>query len=175
MPTPHRAPPRSPSAAAPAPRTIDEYIASSPAEVRPVLEAIRATVRKAAPTAEERISYRIPAFFLEGALVYFAAFKGHIGFYPPVRDAALRPLLERYAGPKGNLRFPLSEPVPLALVTQLVEARVRENRARRAAVDGDEASGAATSEEPGRASTRAARGRRPRGADVGKAPGGEEQ
>lgn len=175
MPTPHRAPPRSPSAAADAPRTIDEYIASSPAEVQPVLEAIRATVRRAAPTAEERISYRIPAFFLDGALVYFAAFKGHIGFYPPVRDAVLRPLLERYAGPKGNLRFPLSEPVPLALVTRLVEARVRENRARRAAAGGGEARGAAAPEEPGRASTRAARGRRSPGTDADKTPGREEQ
>jgi uncharacterized protein YdhG (YjbR/CyaY superfamily) len=116
-----------------APQTIDEYIASSPAEVRPVLEAIRATVRKAAPTAEERISYRIPAFFLGGVLVYFAAFKKHIGFYPPVRDESLKPLLSKYAGPKGNLQFPLSEPMPHALIARIVKARLKECRAVKAA------------------------------------------
>jgi len=115
------------------PRTIDEYIAAAPVAVRPVLESIRATVRKAAPKAEERISYRIPAFFLDGALVYFAAFKEHVGFYPPVRDASLQPLIARYAGPKGNLQFPLSEPMPLALIARLVRARIKENRARKAA------------------------------------------
>jgi len=70
--------------------TIDAYIASAQVEVRPVLEAIRATVRKAAATAQERISYGMPAFFLDGALVYFGAFKSHIGFYPPVRDPSLQ-------------------------------------------------------------------------------------
>ena len=110
-----------------APQSIDEYIASSPEEVRPVLQSIRATVRKAAPQAEERISYRMPAFFHEGALVYFAAFKQHIGLYPPVRDAALRAELARYAGPKGNLRFPLSEPMPFELIRRVVQARLRES------------------------------------------------
>ncbi|MDR3389370.1 MAG: DUF1801 domain-containing protein [Rudaea sp.] len=110
-------------------KTIDEYIASSPAEVQPVLEAIRATVRKAAPAAEERISYGMPAFFLGRGLVYFAAFKKHIGFYPPVRDKSLKPLLSRYSGPKGNLQFPLSEPVPHALIAKIVKARIKECRA----------------------------------------------
>jgi uncharacterized protein YdhG (YjbR/CyaY superfamily) len=113
--------------AAPAPRTIDEYIAAAPAEVRAVLQAVRATIRSAAPTAVERISYRMPAFFLDGALVYFAAFKQHIGLYPPVRDAALRAELARYAGAKGNLRFPLSEPMPHALIRRVVLARISEN------------------------------------------------
>jgi uncharacterized protein YdhG (YjbR/CyaY superfamily) len=107
------------------PQTIEAYIASSPPEVRPMLEAIRTTVRKAAPTAEERISYRMPAFFLGGILVYFAAYKRHIGLYPPVRDKSLRPLVARYAGPKGNLRFPLSEPMPLALIARIVKARIK--------------------------------------------------
>ena len=137
LPTPHDASIRSASAAPDVPRTIDDYIASSPAEVRPVLEAVRATVRAAAPAAEERISYRIPAFFLDGALVYFAAFKAHIGFYPPVTDVALLPLLAKYAGPKGNLRFPLCEPMPHALITRIVEARIGENRTRKAAGAGD--------------------------------------
>lgn len=115
------------------PKSIDEYIASAPEDVRQVLERVRATIRKAAPQAEERISYRMPAFFLEGPLVYFAAFKKHIGLYPPVQDEKLRASLSKYAGPKGNLQFPLSEPMPLALITRVVKARVKENRARTAA------------------------------------------
>ena len=114
------------------PQTVDDYIAQAPLQVRPLLVEIRATVRKAAPLAEERISYRMPAYFLDGALVYFAAFKKHIGFYPPVRDAALKPLLARYAGPKGNLQFPLTEPIPYTLIARMVQARMDENRARRA-------------------------------------------
>jgi uncharacterized protein YdhG (YjbR/CyaY superfamily) len=117
----------------PTPRTIDEYIAAAPAEVRPVLQAVRSTIRKAAPAAEERISYRMPAFFLGGALVYFAAFKQHVGLYPPVRDAALKAELARYAGPKGNLRFSLSEPMPHDLIRRVVEARIREQELRKAA------------------------------------------
>jgi uncharacterized protein YdhG (YjbR/CyaY superfamily) len=113
----------------PVPQTIDAYIASSRPGVRPILKAIRATVRKAAPTAEERISYRMPAFFLGGVLVYFAAFKKHIGLYPPVRDKSLKPLVAKYAGPKGNLQFPLSEPIPLALISKIVKTRVKELRA----------------------------------------------
>lgn len=174
LPTPHDALQRSPSAATAAPRTIDEYIASSPAEVRPVLKAVRNTVRNAAPAAEERISYRMPAFFLDGALVYFAAFKAHIGLYPPVTDASLLPLLARYAGPKGNLRFPLSEPVPHALITRIVEARVRQNRARKVAGAGPEIGARAAASEPGRASTPDARGRRPRAAAIGKTSGWEK-
>jgi uncharacterized protein YdhG (YjbR/CyaY superfamily) len=72
------------------------------------------------------------AFFLDGALVYFAAFKKHAGFYPPVRDESLQSLSAKYAGPKGNLRFLLSEPMPLALIVRLVEARIKENAARQA-------------------------------------------
>lgn len=96
-----------------------------------MLAAIRATVKKAAPNAEERISYRMPAFFQDGALVYFAAFKKHVGFYPPVRDKVLLSQLVKYAGPKGNLKFPLSEPMPLALIVKIVKARIKENAARK--------------------------------------------
>jgi len=113
----------------PGPQSVDAYIASSPPEVRSILEAIRGTVRKAAPSAEERISYRIPAYFLgDAVLVYFAAFKKHIGLYPPVHDKSLKPLVARYAGPKGNLRFPLSEPMPHELIARIVKARVKEQR-----------------------------------------------
>ncbi len=111
--------------------TIDSYIAAARPDVRPVLQAIRATIRKAVPKAEERISYKMPAFFLDGAVVYFAAFKQHIGLYPPVNDETLKPLLAKYAGPKGNLKFPLSEPIPHALIGKIVKARVREMTARK--------------------------------------------
>jgi uncharacterized protein YdhG (YjbR/CyaY superfamily) len=107
-------------------KSVDAYIASSPSEVRSILQAIRTTVRNAAPSAEERISYGMPAYFLGGVLIYFAAHKKHIGFYPPIRDKSLRLLVARYAGPKGNLQFPLSAPIPHALITKIVEARVKE-------------------------------------------------
>jgi uncharacterized protein YdhG (YjbR/CyaY superfamily) len=115
----------------PTPNSVDAYIASARPEVRPVLEAIRLTVRNAAPAAQERISYGMPAYFLEEVLVYFAAFKKHIGFYPPVRDKSLRALTAHYAGPKGNLQFPLSEPIPHTLITKIVEARLQERAKRR--------------------------------------------
>lgn len=111
----------------PAPATIDEYIAAAPAEVQPVLQAIRATIRQAAPLAQERISYRMPAFFRgKKALVYFGAFKQHIGLYPPVHQPSLLAQVARYAGPKGNLQFPLSEPMPHVLISQIVRARLQE-------------------------------------------------
>jgi len=114
--------------------TIDEYIATFPPDVRAILKKIRATIRKAAPAATERISYRMPAFALERDLVYFAAFKQHIGFYPPVKgDAKLKADLAVYAGEKGNLRFPLDEPIPYGLIGRIVKARAREVRAKQAA------------------------------------------
>ncbi|MFB3854461.1 MAG: iron chaperone [Vicinamibacterales bacterium] len=86
------------------PTTIDEYIAGFPREVRAILQKIRKTVASAAPGAEERISYRMPAFAQNGILLYFAAFKKHIGVYPPVYgDSRLEKALAAYRGPKGNL------------------------------------------------------------------------
>jgi uncharacterized protein YdhG (YjbR/CyaY superfamily) len=114
------------------PESIDEYIAQCPAEVRPILEKVRATIRKAAPNANEKISYGMPAFALEGNLVYFAAWKEHIGFYPPVPrgDAQLMKDASIYAGPKGNLQFPLNKPIPYLLISRIVRARVQENLQR---------------------------------------------
>ena len=110
------------------PRSIDEYIAECSSEVKPILEKIRATISKAAPGAKEKISYQMPTFTLEGNLVHFAAFKQHIGFYPPVRgDEQLMKDIAEYAGPKGNLRFPLNERIPYGLIARIVKARVREN------------------------------------------------
>ena len=111
-----------------APANIDDYIAAFPPEIQAILEKIRATIRKAAPDAVETISYQIPTFVLCGNLVHFAAFKNHIGLYPPVRsDEKLRNEASVYANEKGNLRFPLEGRIPYALIGRLVKARVREN------------------------------------------------
>ena len=94
---------------------------------------MRRTVRKAAPDAREVISYRMPALEQHGILVYFAAFKHHIGFYPPIRgDARLEKAASRYAGERGNLRFPLDAPMPLPLIERLTRHRVKQNLARAA-------------------------------------------
>ncbi len=114
-----------------APRSIDEYIASFSPGVQAILEKIRLTIRQAAPDAQETISYNIPAFKLGGILVYFAAFKKHIGLYPPVRgDARLEQSLSIYAGEKGNLRFPLDQPMPLRLIERIVKLRVKQNMSK---------------------------------------------
>ena len=113
------------------PGSVDEYIAGFPPAVQDVLQKIRATVRKAAPEAEETIKYKMPTFTLHGNLVYFAAFQGHIGFYPPVTGSKeLRGELKRYEGPKGSLRFPLDKPIPYDLIARIVEFRVKENLER---------------------------------------------
>lgn len=116
-----------------APTTIDEYIGSFPADIREILQKIRATIARAVPKAQEKISYRIPAFSLDGDVIYFAAFKKHIGVYPPVRDPKLQKELARYAGPKGNLQFPLAEGIPYALIGRIAKVRAQENAARAAA------------------------------------------
>jgi len=110
------------------PKNIDEYIASFSPEVQAILERIRLTIRNAAPDAQETISYKIPTFRLNGALVYFAAFKKHIGFYPPVRgDAKLVKAISTYAGEKGNLQFPLDQPIPYGLIEKIVKLRAKQN------------------------------------------------
>ncbi|HXM35592.1 MAG TPA: DUF1801 domain-containing protein, partial [Pyrinomonadaceae bacterium] len=116
------------------PTSIDEYIATFSPEVRAVLEKIRLTIRDVAPAAQETISYKMPAFTLNGVLVYFAAFKNHIGFYPPVKgDARLEKAISGYAGEKGNLRFPLDQPIPFGLIEKIVKLRVKQNLAKAAA------------------------------------------
>lgn len=110
------------------PRNIDEYIASFSPDVQAILQKIRFTIRQAAPEARETISYKIPAFRLDGILVYFAAFKKHIGFYPPVRgDAKLEKAISTYGGEKGNLQFPLDQPIPYRLIQRIVKLRVKQN------------------------------------------------
>jgi uncharacterized protein YdhG (YjbR/CyaY superfamily) len=113
------------------PKSIDEYIAAFPTDVREILQKIRTTIEKAAPGAQETIKYGMPTFTLEGNLVHFAAFKKHIGFFPPVKgDEELKNKLLVYAGPKGNLKFPLDAPIPYALITKVVKLRVKENLKR---------------------------------------------
>ena len=113
------------------PTNIDAYIAASAAAVRPILREMRRVIRAAAPAAEEVISYRMPAFRQRGILVYFAAFKKHIGLFPPVRgDAKLAKALAPYAGPKGNLKFPLDRPIPYTLIRRVVRLRVKQDAAR---------------------------------------------
>jgi uncharacterized protein YdhG (YjbR/CyaY superfamily) len=113
-------------------KSIDEYIAACSPAVQPTLRKLRATIRRAAPPdVNEAISYRIPAFALHGTLVYFAAFKNHIGLYPPVQgNAKLQARLAPYAGPKGNLKFPLDRPIPYALIARIVKFRVKQNLAK---------------------------------------------
>jgi uncharacterized protein YdhG (YjbR/CyaY superfamily) len=114
------------------PRNIDEYIAGFPQDVQEVLEKIRVTIRKAAPDAEETIKYKIPTFTLEGNLVYFAAFKNHIGFYPPTStgNEKFKKELSVYEGAKGSLKFPLDKPIPYGLISRIVRRRVKENLER---------------------------------------------
>ena len=113
------------------PTNIEEYIAAAAVAVRPILRDLRRVIRAAAPEATEVISYRMPAFKQRGILVYFAAFKSHIGLFPPVRgDAKLAEALAPYAGPKGNLKFPLDEPMPYALIRRIVRLRVKQDSAK---------------------------------------------
>ncbi len=116
-----------------APANVDQYIATFPPEVQAVLQRVRQVVRDAAPDAQEVISYQMPAFKLNGILVYFAAFKNHIGFYPPIRgDARIEKAASPYAGEKGNLRFPLDRPIPFDLIGRLTKLRVKQDLAKAA-------------------------------------------
>ena len=112
-------------------KNIDDYIAAFPKDTQTVLKKLRATIRKAAPKAEETINYQIPTFTLQGNLVHFAAFKNHIGFYPtPSGIEKFKEELSVYEGAKGSVKFPLDKPMPYALVTKIVKFRVKENLER---------------------------------------------
>lgn len=129
--------------------TVDEYIARFEPKVQAVLRKIRRTVRRAAPKAREVISYSMPALKQNGILVFFAAFKSHIGFYPPIKgDRALTKAAARYAGEKGNLRFPYAEPIPYALIAALTKLRAAQDAAK------------AVSRRPRRSAKRPSRARR---------------
>jgi len=105
--------------------SIDEYIASFPADIQERLRQMRAVIHETAPEAQEKISYQMPTFFLHGNLVHFAAFKNHIGFYPAPRGIeAFKDELTAYEGAKGSVRFPLDQPLPLDLIRRIVQFRV---------------------------------------------------
>jgi len=109
-------------------KTIDEYIRSFPKDVRDKLLIFRKTVQKAAPEAEETISYQMPTFTLNGNLVHFAAFKNHIGFYPfPSSVKSFKKELTKYKTAKGSIQFPMDQKLPLTLIRKVVKYRVKEN------------------------------------------------
>lgn len=109
-------------------KDFDEYISIQTPEVQILLNQIRQTIKKAAPEAEEVISYQMPAFKYHGILVYFAAFKNHIGFYAtPNGHSEFKEELSVYKQGKGSVQFPLTKPLPLDLITKIVKFRVKEN------------------------------------------------
>jgi len=113
--------------------TVEEYIASFPPDVQRTLESVRAAIRAAVPGTEERISYDIPTFALDGKyVVYFSGWKQHVSVYPiPDADPALERELKPHMAGKGTLKFPLTEPMPLDLIAR-VAARLLEQRKTRA-------------------------------------------
>jgi uncharacterized protein YdhG (YjbR/CyaY superfamily) len=110
------------------PNNINEYIATFPLQTRKLLRQMKATIKKAAPKAEEVISYGMPAFKFHGLLVWFAAYTRHIGFYPRVSAIqAFKKEIAKYKNAKGSVQFPLHKPLPLALIKKMVQYRVKEN------------------------------------------------
>ena len=109
-------------------KTIDEYIAACPPEIKETLEKLRQTILNAAPEAEEGISYQMPVFKQNGNLVYFGAFKNHIGFFPTSSGiSAFEKELSGYKISKGTIQFPFEKPIPYELVKKIVMFRVKEN------------------------------------------------
>jgi uncharacterized protein YdhG (YjbR/CyaY superfamily) len=114
-------------------KDIDDYISQFPADVQAIPEKVRETIRHAAPEAKETISYMMPAFKQHGMLVYFAAWNKHIGLYPPISGAkALEKAIARYQRPKGNLQFPLDQPIPYDLIERAAKLRVKQDLAEAA-------------------------------------------
>lgn len=110
------------------PNEIDAYISSFPKETQAILELLRATIKKAAPQAQEIISYKMPAYNWEGNLVYFAAYKNHVGLYPTSSGIkAFENEISAYKWSKGAVQFPLNKPLPVALITKIVKFRLAEN------------------------------------------------
>lgn len=112
-------------------KTIDEYIATFPPNIQTILQQVRATIHKAAPDAEETISYNMPAFKQNGVLVYFAAFKNHIGFFPTAQGIeAFKDRIAAYKTSKGTIQFALDKPLPLELIDEIVRYRVKTNTSK---------------------------------------------
>lgn len=116
------------------PQNIDDYIANFPKEIQEILQELRLTIREAAPDAEEVISYQMPTFRLKGNLVHFAAYKNHIGFYPtPSGIEKFKKELSVYESAKGSVKFPIDQPLPLDIISNIVKFRVTENLEKAAA------------------------------------------
>ncbi len=110
------------------PTTIDEYIADFPRDVQPLLEKVRAAIRKAAPKAKEAIKYRMPTYVLEGNLIHFAGYNQHIGLYPGSRPIEnFRDELTQYETSKGTVRLPLDKPIPVGLIGKITKFCVKRN------------------------------------------------
>lgn len=113
------------------PKSFDDYLDRFPKDVQQRLQKMRLVIKKAAPQAKEKISYGIPSFTLNGMLVWFAAFKNHIGFYPRTSAiAAFKKELSAYKGAKGSIQFPFDKPLPLSLISRMVKFRVKENSSK---------------------------------------------
>lgn len=113
------------------PKSIDEYILQYPPEIQEILKSLRKVIKDTAPNAEEKISYRMPTFVLNGNLVHFAAYKNHIGFYPtPSGIKTFQQELSRYKTSKGAVQFPIGKPIPYELISQIVKYRVAENQSK---------------------------------------------
>ncbi|MFJ5789942.1 iron chaperone [Lysinibacillus sp. NPDC093197] len=113
------------------PESIDEYILQYPQEIQEILKTIRKVIKESAPNAEEKISYRMPTFVLNGNLVHFAAYKNHIGFYPTSSGINnFQDELSGYKTSKGAVQFPIEKPIPYGLISQIVKFRVAENQSK---------------------------------------------
>jgi uncharacterized protein YdhG (YjbR/CyaY superfamily) len=113
------------------PKSVDEYIAAQDVAIQFLLLQIRSTIQKAAPLAEEKISYNMPSFALNGVLVFYAAFKNHIGFYPTASGITqFKEEISAYNNSKGAIQFPFDRPLPLQLIAKIVRFRVNENLAK---------------------------------------------
>ena len=110
-------------------QTIDEYIGTFPKQMQEKLESVRKLIAKLAPDAQEKISYKMSTFYLNGNLVHFAAFQNHIGFYPtPHGISEFQDELSKYKNGKGSVQFPLDEPLPMKLIERIVKYRIQKNR-----------------------------------------------
>lgn len=110
---------------------IDAYIATFPHDTQALLQQVRDTIKQAAPGAEELISYQMPAYKLNGMLVYFAGYKKHIGFYPTASGIeAFKEAISEYKNAKGSVQFPLDKPLPLELIRKIVQFKVNDNLQR---------------------------------------------
>jgi uncharacterized protein YdhG (YjbR/CyaY superfamily) len=114
------------------PNNFEEYASNFPVEIQERLESMRNIIKKSAPEADEVISYAMPAFKLQGVLVYFAAYKNHIGFYPTGSGiSAFKEQLSVYKGAKGSVQFPHDKPFPIELIEKIVKFRVNENLSKK--------------------------------------------